>query len=94
MLVLCLRGVDLIEINSFPVSPSLISLPWDSVSSEWPRLVCLGAPGSGACTPLRPGHEDGHRQAKSGLRRNQPGHTTGTVRKSVSAFDAIKSVVL
>ena len=52
MLVFCLPGVGLTEINPFLVSPLLISLPVDFVSSEWPNLVCVVPLGPGASAPL------------------------------------------
>lgn len=48
-----LSGVGLTDINSFLVSPSLVSLPSDFVSSEWPNLLCLGPPRAGCLVPLR-----------------------------------------
>jgi len=57
MLVHCLPGVGLTEINSFLVSPLLVSLPLDSVSREWVNLVCLGIPETGALAPLHPSYK-------------------------------------
>lgn len=47
MLVHCLPSVGPTEINSFVVSPPLVSLPLDFISSKWPNLISLG--------PLQPG---------------------------------------
>ena len=43
-------------INSFLVSPPLVSLSLDFVSSKWLNLVCLGPPGPGALGPLWPSY--------------------------------------
>ena len=51
-LVGCLPGVGLTEINSFPVSPPLVSLPLGFVSVQWPNLVGLGLPEPGALALL------------------------------------------
>lgn len=52
MLARCLSSVGLIEQTSFPVSPSLVSLPLDSVSSD--TLVCLGTPSQVLLHPCTP----------------------------------------
>lgn len=56
-LVRCLPGADLPEINHFLVSPALICLPLDFVSSEWWNLVSLGALEPAALALLLPGFQ-------------------------------------
>lgn len=53
-LVYCLSSASLTELNSFLVLPPLVSLPLDSVSSEWPILVCLGPQEPHALAALTP----------------------------------------
>lgn len=47
-IICCLPRVDLTEINSFLVSPPLVSLPLDFVRWEWLHLVCMGSLEPGA----------------------------------------------
>lgn len=51
-LVCCLLSVGLTEVNSFLVSPPLLSL--DFVNIKWLNLVCLGTLEPGAFAPLGP----------------------------------------
>jgi len=53
-------SVGLTEINSFLVSPPLLSLPLNFVSGEWQSLVCLGPPEPGALVPLFPSYNHPH----------------------------------
>lgn len=40
-MLFCFPSVGLTEVNSFLVSPPLVSLPLDFVNGEWPNLLCL-----------------------------------------------------
>ena len=62
MLDYCLPGVSFTVINYFLVSPPLISLPSDFVSSEWLNLVYLVPLEPGALAPLHPGYKDRERE--------------------------------
>ena len=68
MLVYCLLGVGLTEINPFPVSPPPFSLPLDFVSCQWLNLVSLGTLEPHALAPLFPGYKHSTR----GLDRERP----------------------
>ena len=54
-MLVCLPGAGLAKINSF--HHSLISLPFNFVSSTWLILVWLGSLGPGALAPLRPSYK-------------------------------------
>ena len=54
--VRCLPGIGLTEMNSFLVSPPLLSLPLDFPRGEWSNQVCLGSPEPAAFPPLHPSY--------------------------------------